>query len=75
MGLTQEQFARLLHVSFTTISRWENGHTEPTGVGETLLDMLAQARAKYEDASLIRVLGDTTNQSEVITELARLVAK
>lgn len=27
---TQEQFARELNVSFSTINRWENGHTEPS---------------------------------------------
>ena len=26
---TQEQFARELNVSFSTINRWENGRTEP----------------------------------------------
>lgn len=27
---TQEQFARELNVSFSTINRWENGHTVPS---------------------------------------------
>lgn len=27
---TQEQFARELNVSFSTINRWENGHTIPS---------------------------------------------
>lgn len=27
---TQEQFARELNVSFSTINRWENGRTEPS---------------------------------------------
>lgn len=27
---TQEQFARELNVSFSTINRWENGHTAPS---------------------------------------------
>ena len=29
-GLTQEQFARLLGVTWTTISRWENGKSQPS---------------------------------------------
>ncbi|MGQ4648173.1 helix-turn-helix domain-containing protein [Lyngbya aestuarii] len=28
--LTQEKFAALLGVTYPTISRWENGHTEPS---------------------------------------------
>lgn len=31
---TQEQFARELNVSFSTISRWENGHTAPSGLAK-----------------------------------------
>ena len=28
--LTQEEFAEKLGVSFETVNRWENGHTEPS---------------------------------------------
>ena len=28
--ISQEELAKLLEVSFATINRWENGHTEPT---------------------------------------------
>ena len=31
LGLSQEQMARLLGVSFTTVNRWEGGHSSPTG--------------------------------------------
>lgn len=27
--ISQEELAKLLEVSFATINRWENGHTEP----------------------------------------------
>jgi len=30
MNITQEQFARELNVSFSTLNRWENGHTSPS---------------------------------------------
>lgn len=29
-GLTQEQFATTLGVTFSTINRWENGHSKPS---------------------------------------------
>src|SRR6267378_5027884 len=31
LGLTQEQMARLLAVSFVSVNRWEGGHSSPTG--------------------------------------------
>lgn len=31
---TQERFARELNVSFSTINRWENGHTVPSGLAK-----------------------------------------
>lgn len=29
MGLTQEQFAKEVGVTFTTVNQWENGHRKP----------------------------------------------
>lgn len=34
---TQEQFSRELNVSFSTINRWENGHTVPSGLAKMRL--------------------------------------
>ena len=31
LGLSQEQMARLLGVSFASVNRWEVGHSGPTG--------------------------------------------
>jgi transcriptional regulator with XRE-family HTH domain len=31
LGLSQEQMARLLGVSFTSVNRWEGGHSSPAG--------------------------------------------
>lgn len=44
LKLTQEQFSDLLCVSFTTVSRWENGHGRPTGLSLQFLSHLYQVR-------------------------------
>ena len=31
LGMSQEQMARLLGVSFASVNRWEGGHSSPTG--------------------------------------------
>ena len=36
-NFTQEQLARELNVSFSTINRWENGHTAPSVVAKMRL--------------------------------------
>ena len=38
LGLTQEQFADRLGVSFATLNRWENRHTTPSQMALTLLE-------------------------------------
>lgn len=37
VGLTQQEFARLLGVSPRTLQDWEQGRREPTGAARTLL--------------------------------------
>ena len=37
LNLTQEQFARELNVSFSSLSRWENGHTAPSRLAKMSL--------------------------------------
>jgi len=37
MGLSQQDFARLLGVSARTLQDWEQGRREPTGAAKTLL--------------------------------------
>jgi putative transcriptional regulator len=37
VGLSQQQFARLLGVSARTLQDWEQGRREPTGSAKTLL--------------------------------------
>ena len=37
LGITQEQLARELDISFSTINRWENGHTSPSKLAQRRL--------------------------------------
>lgn len=37
LQITQEQFARELNISFSTISRWKNGHTAPSKLAKICL--------------------------------------
>jgi len=37
LNITQEQLAHELNISFSTISRWENGHTSPSKLAKMRL--------------------------------------
>lgn len=39
LGLTQEQFAHYLGVTYLTVNRWENGHTKPSPMAMKLIEM------------------------------------
>ena len=41
MGLTQEEFARVVAVTFSTVNRWENGHAKPSKLARRALETLA----------------------------------
>ena len=36
LGMSQEELARALNISFATINRWENGKTHPNKLTETV---------------------------------------
>ena len=38
MNVSQEELAKILDVSVISISRWENGHTEPTKLAKAKLN-------------------------------------
>lgn len=70
LGLSQESFARLLRVSFSSVNRWETGKNVPTGLSLVLLVLLSDAIEKagenvvkellsekpVDDVELVRVL-------------------
>jgi putative transcriptional regulator len=46
LGLTQEQFAALVGVTFSTVNRWETGKSKPSKHTAPLLDALAKKAAR-----------------------------
>lgn len=51
MGLTQEQFAAKLGVSFPTVNRWENRKTKPSPLAIQKLQKLLSALKKKKSTS------------------------
>lgn len=49
-GLTQEQFAATIGVTFSTINRWENGHSQPSPLAiEKIARILEEMKAQGQD--------------------------
>lgn len=48
MGLTQEQFAQEVGVTFSTVNQWENGHRRPQPY---LLKRLLEMEASLQEGS------------------------
>jgi len=54
LGLSQEQMARILSVSFASVNRWEVGHSSPTGPTRDLyLAIDGALRAGHEPTEIL----------------------
>lgn len=40
LGLTQEEFAHAVAVTFSTVNRWENGHAKPSKLARRAIESL-----------------------------------
>lgn len=54
LGLSQEQMARLLGVSFASVNRWEAGHSSPTGPTMDIYNALNAAIQAGHSSEAIR---------------------
>lgn len=44
LGLTQEEFAHAVAVTFSTVNRWENGHARPSKLARRAIESLMAPR-------------------------------
>jgi putative transcriptional regulator len=52
VGLTQEGLAHALSVTFSTVSRWENGHVRPSRLAWKAIEQLARERGVALDGAV-----------------------
>ncbi len=57
LGLSQEDLARELGVSFATVNRWENGQSKPSKLAKAQLDAFCAKRIKQGSLKLPGSLG------------------
>jgi len=50
LGLTQEEFADLLGVQYSTVNRWENGKAKPQGQSKATLTILKALMDEAKDS-------------------------
>lgn len=53
LNLTQEEFAKKIGVSFTSVNRWENGQTKPSKLAQRqIMNLLEHIREPATSANL-----------------------
>ena len=63
LGLTQEQFASRLGVTFASVNRWENGHVTPSRLALRQIEDLVRGMAA-EGEDLLRDFFDEDQQGD-----------
>ena len=51
LGMTQEEFAHAVAVTFSTVNRWENGHAKPSKLARRSIEALARRGNPRRDAA------------------------
>jgi DNA-binding XRE family transcriptional regulator len=57
LALSQEDLARELGVSYTTINRWENGQSQPSRMAKVLFDSFCEKMTEQGNLDLPESLG------------------
>jgi DNA-binding transcriptional regulator YiaG len=50
LGMTQEEFAHAVAVTFSTVNRWENGHAKPSKLARRAIEALARRGGPRRDS-------------------------
>jgi transcriptional regulator with XRE-family HTH domain len=53
-GLTQEQFASSFGVTYSTINRWENGHTRPMPLAMQKIEEIAKNMGEQGEKLIVK---------------------
>ena len=53
LGMTQEEFAHAVAVTFSTVNRWENGHAKPSKLARRAIEALARRGGPRRDSGAI----------------------
>jgi putative transcriptional regulator len=61
LGLTQEEFAHAVAVTFSTANRWENGHAKPSKLARRAIEALASRapEAPAQSQTIDQLAGQT----------------
>lgn len=51
LGLTQEEFAHAVAVTFSTVNRWENGHAKPSKLARRAIEALMAPKGSVAQGS------------------------
>ena len=53
LGMTQEEFAHAVAVTFSTVNRWENGHAKPSKLARRAIEALARRGAPRREGGAL----------------------